>query len=410
MNQPTQWDVVIIGGGPGGSMSGYHLAKAGLKVAIVEMGRFPRAKACGGGIQVRACRNIPFAWNSVVKSTLTSAQFSFRFGDRVRKASSDPIVHCVLRPDFDNYLLRTAEEAGAKVFEGVRTQSVTPDDAGVTVTTNSGTMRARYVIGADGANSIVSKVLNQRANFFWQVAIYMELASSSSLEKQVQADALRIDLGSLPAGYAWIFPKDDKINIGAGCPTILGKYLRQYFHHFLKNDGLLGNLDLSGMNAAGHQLPTLTPKTVLAGKNLFLVGDAAGLVEPLTGEGISYACHSAEVVAHSILTYFDQSEAAKDYRNTILRDIGYELVWARRLLSMSISFPRIFYWLIQHQESLWRVFCDVLRGNRTFQELYKETLGPLTILDGPIDALFRQIEKKRLIPSQFSELFATKAT
>jgi len=410
MTAPTQWDVVIVGGGPGGSMSGYHLAKSGLKVAIVELGKFPRAKACGGGIQVRACKSIPFEWNSVVKSTLTSAQFTFRFGDRFRKASRDPIVHCVLRPDFDHYLLRMAEQAGAKVFEGVRTQSVETDDAGVTLTTTTGVMRARYVVGADGANSIVSKVLNERANFFWQVAIYMELAAGKLLDKHVQSDALRIDLGSLPAGYAWIFPKDDKINIGAGCPTILGKHLRQYFHHFLKNDGLLGDLDPSKMTAAGHQLPTLTSKTVVAGKNLFLVGDAAGLVEPLTGEGISYACHSAEVVAKSLVQYFDQPEAIKDYRAAIHREIGFELLWARRLMSMSVSVPRIFYWLIQHQESLWKVFCDVLRGNKTFQELYRETLGPLTILDGPIDALFSKMERKRLILSQFNELFATKAT
>jgi hypothetical protein len=116
------------------------------------------------------------------------------------------------------------------------------------------------------------------------------------------------------------------------------------------------------------------------------------------------------VVAKSLVEYFDQPEATKDYRSAIHREIGFELLWARRLMSMSVSFPRIFYWLIQHQESLWKVFCDVLRGTKTFQELYREALGPLTILDGPVDALFRKMEKRRLILSQFSELFATKAT
>ncbi|MBI3681496.1 MAG: geranylgeranyl reductase family protein [Acidobacteria bacterium] len=403
MKLPGQWDVLIVGGGPAGSLSGYHLAKAGLRVAILDLRRFPRVKACGGGIQLRASRWIPFPWSSVVKSTIHSAQFSFQFRERFQRKTTQPIVHCVLRAEFDEMLLRTAEMAGVHVFEGVRTHSVIAAADGVTVQTTQGEMRARYVIGADGANSVVSRVLNSRSDFFWQVAIYLELEEGKLTSRIQEANAIRIDLGSLPSGYAWVFPKGDQVNIGAGCPAVVGKHLKQYFRRFLAEEKLASTKVLDSMSVHGHQLPTLTSKTKVAKSNLFLVGDAAGLVEPLTGEGISYACHSAEAAARSLVDWFDRPEAELQYKQAITQEVGCEILWARRLLALAVSFPRIFYRLIQHQESLWKEFCDVLRGDGSFQRLYREVLGPLAHVHGPIDFFSRKIEEKRLLVSKLSE-------
>src|SRR5213075_1607289 len=110
----------------------------------------------------------------------------------------------------------------------------------------------------DGANSVVRKTVTDRSDFFWQVALYSEFSSNLINLDGLKSNAIRIDFGSLPSGYAWVFPKKDKVNIGVGCPTMLGKHLRNYLGHFLMSEGLATKSTLQSITALGHQLPTLT--------------------------------------------------------------------------------------------------------------------------------------------------------
>lgn len=390
-----KWDVVVVGGGPAGSLAAYHMAKTGMRVALVDAGRFPRNKACGGGVQLRTANWIPFDWSGVVKSSLDRAHFSYRMGDRFSRHYPEPLVQCVLRSEFDELLVRQASLAGVSVFEGVRTRQIDNQDSRAIAHTTAGEFRARYLVGADGANSLASKVINPRTAFYWQTAIYVEIPTEMLRGDRVHANSIRIDWGTLPSGYAWVFPKDDKVNIGVGCPSSTGRLLREYFRMFLAAEGLMNGC-LPEMRPGGHQLPTLTPATLVASKSLFLVGDAAGLVEPLTGEGISYACHSAKLAASNLAESFDKPCAAERYRAAIYREIGAEIIWARRLLSLAVSFPRLFYRIFQHSDDVWSTFSRVLRGERTFEDLRKRVLGPLEVIGAPIDALVRGIERRRL--------------
>lgn len=404
MNAPS-WDVLVVGGGPAGSLSAYHLAKAGLRVGIVDLGRFPRTKACGGGVQVRTEDAIPFAWSPVIRSSISAVEFTCKFGRRFVRHYDNPLVHCVLRAEFDNFLLERAVEAGAKLHEGVRVEKASTHQGGTSIETSRGTMHARYLIGADGANSVVSRLLNQRSDFFWQAAVYLELPLGSFQASRLQMDRLRVDWGTLPSGYAWIFPKGDVVNIGAGCPTQLARYLKSYLKAFLHAEGLASSCS-EDLRIQGHQLPTMTARTTVARDNVLLVGDAAGFVEPLTGEGISYACHGAKVLARTLPGLFGDSTLAEHYRHAIQSGISHELRWARRLLSFGTSFPGLFYWAFEHSEEVWHSFCRVLRGEDTFEGLRKKILGPFTFLGTPLDFLVHRIEKGRLINPQPSALFS----
>jgi geranylgeranyl reductase family protein len=393
----TGWDVVVAGGGPAGAMTAWHLAKAGLKVAVLDASRFPRDKACGGGVQARTEPWIPFEWKSVVKSSIQRADFTYRLARRFSREYPEPLVHCVRRTEFDAHLLNAARDAGAHIFEGVRVNRVAAHSDHAAVSTSQGDMAARYVVGADGANTVVGKALNSRDAFFWQAAIYLELPFAPAAGSRLTHDALRIDWASLPSGYAWIFPKRDIVNIGAGCPVALAKALRRYLRSFLLAEDLFDAQSVEQLKPVGHLLPTLTHRTVPAADRLFLVGDAAGLVEPLTGEGISYACHSASLAARSIVANFDSShEACHSYAKGLHREIGVDLALARRILSFGVSFPRLFYWAFRHSDEVWITFCKVLRGETTFEQLRNRILGPFKVLGSSIDALVAHAERKRM--------------
>ncbi|MBL8227921.1 MAG: geranylgeranyl reductase family protein [Bryobacterales bacterium] len=398
-----RWDVLIAGGGPAGSLSAYHLAKAGLRVAILDLGRFPRSKACGGGVQVRTEDSIPFDWSPVIRSSISAAEFTCNFDRRFARQYGDPLVHCVLRSEFDNFLLERAVEAGAKLLEGVRVEKAAQHADGAVIETSAGRFEARYLIGADGANSVVSRTLNQRSDFFWQAAVYVEVPLSCFQSHRLRMDRLRVDWGTLTSGYAWVFPKGDMVNIGAGCPTQLGRYLKSYLKSFLQAEGIVSDAMGEALRVQGHQLPTMTSKTTVARGNVLLVGDAAGFVEPLTGEGISYACHGAQLLARTMVSLFGDRTMAEQYRHAIQSGISHELRWARRLLSLGTSFPGLFYWAFEHSEEVWHTFCRVLRGEDSFEGLRKKILGPFAFLGAPLDFLVHRIEKGRLINPQPSE-------
>src|ERR1700757_5205815 len=145
----NKFDVIIIGAGPSGSMTGYYLAKAGVRVAIFDKQRFPREKACGGGLQVKAAERIPFDLKSVLRGTLRGITFSFRLGDMYSKRYHLPLVYSVLRIEFDNLLLEAAREAGATVYDNLKVtgvESLKPDL--VSVQTNAGEYLCNIAVGA----------------------------------------------------------------------------------------------------------------------------------------------------------------------------------------------------------------------------------------------------------------------
>jgi flavin-dependent dehydrogenase len=258
------------------------------------------------------------------------------------------------------------------------------------------------VVGADGANSVVGRGLNARENFFWQTGLYCEIPEARLRPTLVEPDMMRIDWGSLPCGYAWLFPKKDYVNVGVGCPAPLARFLRPYLNRFLSAEGLLRGSDRAGLRFAGHNLPTLTSRTRLAGGGVLLVGDAAGLVEPFTGDGISYACHSAEIAAESILAHLDgRTEGLGQYAERIWKEIGAELIWSRKLLSYSVTFPRLIYRLLHGNDKVWEVFCRVLRGQDTFESLKKTILGPLELLWAPLEHFVVRNERRKLADRSF---------
>ena len=396
MDRP--YDVVIVGAGPAGSLTAYHLAKAGFRVVLLDARRFPRPKTCGGGLQARAVLKIPFDIAPVLRGTMSQVDVSFGMGEPRSRTHEQALVYSVLRTEFDYYLRNAAERAGASVMEGVRARGVSYSEGGISVVqTDAGDFHGRVVVGADGANSVVSRLLNRREDYFWQTAVSCEVPAERFRNITL---GMRIDWGSLRSGYAWMFPKDGFVNIGAGAPLPFARVLKTYARRFSDSLHLLGPAGLDGLPLLGHHLPSLTRRTRLANRGVLLVGDAAGLVEPFTGEGISSACHSAEIAAGCIRRALDSSSIdVSGYESSLRSELGPDLNWSRRLLALHVAFPHLVYRLFSNSDRVWSTFCRVLRGEESFQNLKKDVLGPLEFAWDAIE-FFAQHRERRAMRMQ----------
>jgi geranylgeranyl reductase family protein len=402
MNNNNKFDVIIVGAGPSGSMTGYYLARAGVRVAIFDKQRFPREKACGGGLQVKAVQRIPFDLKSVLRGTLRGITFSFGLGDQYSKTYHLPLFYSVLRIEFDNFLLESAQQAGANVYDNVKVlsvESLKPDL--VSVKTDAGEYLCNIVVGADGANSVTRKSVNTVTDYFWQVGLYSEVPEEYLNTHTIDYEQMRVDCGTIPSGYGWIFPKQGYCNIGAGCPTIIGYRLRSYLKEFLEHENVLKNGAVEKLLFSGHKLPTLTNATKLYKQSIILVGDAAGLIDPFTGDGISCALQSSELAADATLQNLNRGKFDfEEYETAVKSEIGSELRYSRKLMSFFITFPRMTYEVFKHSDKIWRAVCRIFRGEESYSVFRRKKLGPFEFVWHSIDKFTSFYERRRLMENR----------
>ena len=392
------YDVMIAGGGPAGAMTAYLLARAGLRTILFDASEFPRVKACGGGLQARALANIPFDVKHLLRGTMHEMTLSMRLSSAITRIYPEPLVYGILRSEFDYFLLQRAHEAGVTIRELTPLRTISGgDDSPVSIQVGGEEIRGQFLVGADGANSVVRKLLNDRGRYFWQAAVYCEIPEEYLDAAVYRPDCMRIDWGTLPSGYAWAFPKRGFMNIGAGAPVSVARQLREYVWRFIERTGLVKPAFREKVSLTGHQLPTATGNSRFAGKRVLLVGDAAGLVDPFTGDGISFACESARVAADCILESFHRGVLDLSAYNAKLKaHIGDELMWSRKLVSISVAFPKLIYRLFQRNDRVWQTFCRTLRGEDTFAQLKKDVLGPLEFAWNAVD-LFTRLRERRIL-------------
>jgi len=401
-----QYDVIVVGGGPAGSLAGYYLAKAGLRTTIFDAKEFPRDKPCGGGLEARAVREIPFDITRVLRGTMRRARFTFGLTEPCTRSYAQPLVYGVLRSEFDSFLLEHAAQAGAAVRLGIRVWGLDAQNRSpAVVRTDHGDFTAYALVGADGANSVVRHILNRRQDYFWQVAISCEVPEDFLNPSALPGECIRVDWGSLPSGYGWVFPKKGCVNVGAGGPLRTAKLLRPYVARFVHSTQLLRPGACAQLKFTGHQLPTLTRRTRLASDRVLLVGDAGGLVEPFTGDGISLACRSARLAADCITSALGGAKPdLSAYDRRVKSEIGPELLVSRKLVALSAAFPRVIYGLLKQNDKIWETFCRILRGQESFQRLRREILGPLEFAWRAVDLLTQCLERKALGPQVVPEL------
>jgi geranylgeranyl reductase family protein len=375
------FDVAVVGAGPSGSTAAYHLARAGARVVILDRAEFPREKPCGGGVTARAFERAPVDITPVVEQVVTKLRFSYKLGKffeyEYRTGDDDEpqtLAYLTQRHRLDEFLLRHACEAGAEFRGGAMVRGVEMDRDGVRIDVKGEKVEAAVLVGADGANGIVARSVGLRPVSEPQVALEAQFPYPGDVVPGEWAHLLALELGSIAGGYGWSFPKADHFNVGCGGYHSEGGKLRQHLYE-LQNHYRYGALTTRNMR--GHRLPTRDEGAPIVRGRTLLVGDAAGLVDPMSGEGIYAAFVSGHLAAARLLRFLDGKDPDLwSYEAAIEREIMSDIRAAKMLRDAYdyTSWPS--YFMLRRSEKMRQMLCQLITGERTYQGFLRQ-LGPL---------------------------------
>ena len=375
----TRCDVLIVGGGPAGSSAAYSLANQGIDVRVVEKYNMPRYKTCGGGVNVRAAKLLPFSIDPVVERTITRYRFTFRGERAFEREYPKPLTYMTQRMRLDKFLLDQAVAIGAKVDEGITIRKVIANEDSITATDSQGNeYDAQVIVGADGANSVVARDMGLMQDVRHELALESEIPLSTS-DMENWRNTVEIDLFTLWCGYGWVFPKQQHISIGVGGLRTDVKKMQGYNRTYLERHNVA---HIEPLKFSGHALPVRRGKAPTVLGRAILVGDAAGLLEPFTGEGIGYAIKSGQIAGRVIAEYLGGELASLTrYAELLDQEVTTELLSAERLVRVFNRFPRLFYRLVRESDYVWNAACLILRGERNYSDIGRR-LGVFRYLVG----------------------------
>jgi geranylgeranyl reductase family protein len=365
------YDVIIVGAGPAGATLAYELAKAGIDVLVLEKEKLPRYKCCAGGVTSRAAKLLDFDISQVAQDPIYEVVFTFKLGKAFVGEHSEPMIYTVMREAFDQLLVQKAQRLGAALMDGQKVTQIRVSPEHVEVSTAAGVFHSRLVVGADGAYSVVARELNMERHTERIAAIESEITVGDS-DLARWKSRVQIDLGIIPAGYAWVFPKHDHLSVGAGCRASRARNLNRYYQKFIDS---LNIGERTVTRSASHLIPTCTQGRLVWQDRALLLGDAAGLTDPLTGEGIYHAIRSAQLAAPVIKGYLAKAGGGlAEYQRLVEKHIISELRIATTLSSYFVRFPRPAFRMLSRKEGVWRAERDVMLGASDYSTV-KEKIG-----------------------------------
>jgi geranylgeranyl reductase family protein len=292
-----RFDVLVVGAGPAGSATAIRLARAGARVLLADKARFPRDKPCGGGLTGRALRHAPCDVEPVVEHVVGRMVVRVAYRSKVAKGSRQPLILMTQRRRLDLHLAEQAVLAGATFRDGIAVAALELREDGVAAQVGDDTVRVDFLVGADGANGVVAREAGLGDGIVRGVALEGNV-SWEDLGRDPYEGTAWVELGVVPGGYGWVFPKGDHANLGVGGWMSEGPSLRTRLDRLAREHGA----NPASLEAVrGHRLPMRKPGAPAARGRVLLVGDAAGLVDPLSGDGIYEAFVSAQLAADAIL-------------------------------------------------------------------------------------------------------------
>ncbi len=365
----STFDAVVVGAGPAGATAAHVLALGGASVLVLERAQVPRAKVCGGGVLRRALDHAPSA-DAVVPADRVVRAVELHVAGVGRShvvERAEPLVFLTMRDRFDAGLLAGATRAGAEVWTGCAFLGLDDRGAGLVVRSERGAVGARYVVGADGALGSVARCAGWSAPARGAAALEWEVPADPATIEHF-GSSVRFDLGLPVHGYAWVFPKREHLSIGvltmrrerAQLPRVLASYLKE-----------LGLPLPQDVRPRGFPIPCFGRRGGVARGAVLLVGDAAGLADPITAEGISPAVRSGRLAATAILeTDGARGAAATAYARALDREIRFEMRAARRLAPLLYGAQRLRTIVFGRcGRELCEALTDVIVGRRSYRSL-----------------------------------------
>ncbi|KDA44135.1 geranylgeranyl reductase family protein [Frankia sp. B2] len=306
------FDVIVVGAGPAGGSAARAAANAGARVCVLERSAVPRYKTCGGGLVGLSADHLGIELAGLVRASVSSLTMTWdgRFEVTRGRSGGRPWMSMVMRSDLDAALLAAAAAAGATVRTGAHVVGLTEsgpggtgiaedagdqDDGWVTVRLRAGAdLRARVVVGADGTSGRCGTYVGVRCD---QVDVGLEGEFVADPARAARwAGRMLIDWGPVPGSYGWVFPKGRVLTVGVIGDRAEGAALRAYYTRFVDR---LGLTDLPRQHDSGHLTRVRAVASPLRRGRVLVAGDAAGLLDPWTREGISFALRSGRLAGEA---------------------------------------------------------------------------------------------------------------
>jgi geranylgeranyl reductase family protein len=348
-----RFDVLIVGAGPAGSTAAYRLAREGASVLLTDKATFPRDKPCGGGLTMRAVRLLPFSVEPVVEDRTTRVRFGLDFTRRFERRLDEPLVLMTQRTRLDAFLVEQAAAAGAEVRDGARVTGLVAGADGVQATVDGRKVAANHAFLADGANGTSTRAVGLDDGRDYGVALEANVPYGVVSEEAYRG-LLCLELANVPGGYGWVFPKGDHVNVGVGGWETEGPRLRAHLARFCREYGIP---EASLEDVRGYRLPLLHARARVAKGRVALLGDAAGLVDPLSGDGIYEAFLSAKLATEALL-----AGDLESYDGELRRRLSSQLSAAWGAKVALDRFPRLTYAVVR-TPFLWNAVVSLIGGD-----------------------------------------------
>ncbi|MGF1588701.1 MAG: geranylgeranyl reductase family protein [Pleurocapsa sp.] len=373
------FDCIIVGAGPAGSSAAYHLAKQGHSILVVDKADFPRTKSCGGGVSPAIAQWFDFDFSPVVQNHVSQVKYTFKMGDpaEVQLKNVTP-MWMVQREQFDNFLIEQSIDQGAEFKSGVEVNEALLQGDNWQIQTSAGTFEGKYLIAADGANSTVAQLLGM-SNTSTIAAASLQVPGAVSDRRKVTAF---FDFGSLKNGFMWCFPKADGYSFSAayvrnpqGKTDELKKQLIKYAELF--------NLDASQGEYQEHPLNLWHENRILHSDRALLAGEAAGIVDPLIGEGIRPAMFTGVKAAGAVIGALKgEANALSDYTESINQEWGTNLAKADFLAGLFYKAPKIAYKVGVKRPAAGQLMGKILCGELSYSQVADKATQKLKFIPG----------------------------
>ena len=426
-------EVVIVGAGPAGATAARTLARAGVRVRLLDRSSFPRNKPCGGGISIRVLKRFPYLERELSRiSTHALARLHLEGpdGDATVIESNGPAALMIRRVEFDALLVALAVEAGARLVPGVDVVQAREERDRIVLTSRDGRQfAAPVVIAADGVHSVVARRLGINPGWpatavaldmmeetpraalrdvdpstLWVAYGYRATAENAEpAEKNISAASARSAV-VCPEGYAYIFPKRDHVNIGIG--YLLSYYrasvdeapydLQCGFVDRLRERGIVVGESVRG-NFTPFLIPVGGPLREPARGRVLLAGDAGGFVNGFTAEGIYYAMVSGDLAANTIVDCANPASMATRYTSACDYEIGAELRDSIAIQRYLFADRRRIARIVRganRERATTRLILDLAMGRRSYKEVRRRILVRAPLLAGRL--IWELASKKRL--------------
>jgi len=358
-----RYDVVVIGGGPAGAAAAHVLSGSGMNVAVIDKAIFPRNKLCGGLLTQRSQAVFKSVFGDIWGPAIETVADGCAFYHRSRflnQIDSYKRVYFTSRMNFDVYLLELAEKRGARLLQGKGVSSIDMQNLAVFFADGS-SIKTDFIIAADGVNSRISRLIDRDADRGRTLAFGLECELPREMLKR-SAELPEIYLGVVRWGYGWVFPKKNTFTIGLAGLLNTNSDLRGRFEQFLRQ--ICGfEPDIS---YDGYPIPFGGYMDTPGRAATLLAGDAAGLVEPVTGEGIAFAMLSGKFAGEAVMQAAEQGRPSaalqfylEGYRK--ITSLLEQARWMRYLLFPEVS-QRLLVKALPHSASIMKRYMDLIAG------------------------------------------------